>query len=273
MKVKTPGKPDEKRLNRLDKLKNKKGKKLVVYLMAGDPDLSTTEKLVYTLDKAGVSVIELGVPFSDPVADGPTIQKAGERALAAGVNLNSVIKLVKKIRGKTDVPIVFMLYFNLIFSYGFKKFISEAKAAGVDGVIIPDLPFDSEEEFYGEAVKNNLHVIYLASPTNRGKSITKIAEKSGGFVYYILEKGVTGSEKKGLKGLETLRKIKRAADIPVFAGFGVSTPKQAKRVCSVADGVIVGSAFIRVIEKAKGRGLLKAAEVFVKKFKRETGNG
>lgn len=255
-------------MNRMDALKDKSKKHLVIYAMAGDPDMKATETALYSLAKAGVSLIELGIPFSDPVADGPTIQRAGEISIANGTTIKSTMELVKKARKSVETPLVFMLYYNLILSYGPEKFIDDAVKCGVDGAIIPDLPFDEEAAFYEYAKKAGFYIICLVSPTNTRSRMKKIVEKSTGFVYYILQKGVTGARDKTSGELKELRVIKKMADKPVFAGFGISTPEQAAVVASYADGVIIGSAFVSLVEKwGKDAGKLEV-EIgrFVKNF-------
>jgi tryptophan synthase alpha chain len=255
-------------MNRIDLLKNKEKKHLVIYLMAGDPDLKTTEALIYSLAKQGVSAIELGIPFSDPVADGPTIQRAGERALKAGVTIAKALELVKKVRKTVNTPIIFMLYYNLIYSYGTDKFVVDCVKAGVDGVIVPDLPFDEEPKFYKTAENKGLYVICLVSPTNTVQRMKKIVEKTRGFVYYILLKGVTGARKQINTDFKFLSEIRKNSTKPVFAGFGVSTPEQASTVLKNADGVIVGSAYVSIIEKYGKNSvkLQKVSTAFINKF-------
>lgn len=259
-------------MNRIDTLKNKKS--LVIYLMSGDPDLRTTEKLLHVLASEGVSLIELGVPFSDPVADGPVIQKAGERALKNGVNLRQVLALVKRARKKTSIPIVLMLYYNIIYRYGTEKFARDAVKAGVDGVIVPDLPFDEEKSFYNSSIKHGLYIIYLTAPTNSAARAMKIVEKSRGFVYYILLKGVTGARAEAAADFKQVQFLRRAGKKPVFAGFGVSTPGQAEKVIAKTDGVIIGSSFVSLVEKySRTPGLLeKKARLFVRSFVRKVAN-
>lgn len=260
-------------MNRLYQLNSTNKKHLIIYLMAGDPDLKTTEKLIYLLDKLGVSVIELGVPFSDPIADGVTIQKAGERALKQGVNLEKVFLLMKKVRKKIKTPVVLMTYYNIIFNYGVEKFIVTAKKSGIDGVIIPDLPFDEEKDLYKLSLKNDFCIIYLVSPTNTFLRAKKIVEKSMGFVYYILIKGVTGTNKKSAFNLSYLNSLKKIAKKPIFAGFGVSKVKQVKEILKYFDGVIIGSAFVNIIAKyGKSKCLLPECEKFIKSFLNEAKN-
>ncbi len=255
-------------MNRMDMLKTGT-KKLVVYLMAGDPGLKETEELIVTLAQSGVSLVELGIPFSDPIADGPVIQKAGERALKRGVTIDKCLKVIENVRKKgIQVPIVAMTYYNLIHHYGSKRFVDSALKAGLDGAIIPDLPFDEEAEFHNYAKKRGFNLVYLVAPSNTMDRAKKIVEKSRGFVYYILQKGVTGGSKSVNSGFHMLQHVKTLSKIPVFAGFGVSDPLQAKEILKIADGVIIGSAFVSLCEKyGKNRNmLLKNAKMFVKKF-------
>lgn len=257
-------------MNRIDTL-DKHRKHLVIYLMAGDPDMKTTEELIYMLSESGVSLIELGLPFTDPMADGVSIQRAGERALKNKVTIKDVLALAAKVRKKISTPLVFMTYYNLIYNFGGEKFINEAKKAGVDGAIIPDLPFDEEKDFYRHAVKSNFHLIYLVSPANSAVRIKKIVEKTRGFVYYILLKGVTGARKKSEADYSNIKNVKKSTKKPVFAGFGISKPQHARVAFKHADGVIIGSAFVDLISKYGNnrKKLLNAARVFINKFMRE----
>jgi tryptophan synthase alpha chain len=259
--------------NRIDALKRDR-KHLIVYLMAGDPDLKTTEKLIYQLSARGVSLIELGVPFTDAMADGVSIQRAGERALKNKVTIKNVLALSARVRKKISTPLVFMTYYNLIYSYGGKKFIDDAKKSGVDGAIIPDLPFDEENDFYRYAVKKDFHLIYLVSPANNQSRVKKIVEKTKGFVYYILLKGVTGARSKSEADFSNIKSIKKFTKKPIFAGFGISKPKHADAALKQADGVIVGSAFVDVILKYSGNKtrLLKETGEFIQKFMKEVLN-
>lgn len=241
---------------------------MVFYLMAGDPDMEATYSLISMMERRGVSAVEIGIPFSDPVADGPAIQRAGLRALKKGVNISNTLELVKKLRFKVKIPLIAMTYYNIILSYGVKKFVDDSLKAGLDGAIIPDLPFDEEREFYDYALKKGFYLIYLVSPSNKPERIKKIVEKSRGFVYYILLKGVTGSGNRDKNPYSAVKKVKRVSDKPVFAGFGISEPKQAQAALKYADGAIVGSAFVSLCEKygASKKMLMKKAEDFVKKF-------
>jgi len=261
-------------MNRIDLLKQIKRKKLVIYLMAGDPDIAATESLIYMMAAKGVSLIEIGIPFSDPIADGPTIQAAGERALKKNITTGDVLKLVKKVRQKIETPIVAMTYYNLIYNYGTKRFIDDAAKAGLDGAIIPDLPFDEEVSVRKYALKKDFYMIYLAAPTNSRERIKKMVEKTSGFLYYILLKGTTGARERLHYDFKTIKDIKKNGKILVFSGFGISKPEQAKHVLQYTDGVIIGSAFVELMEKyGKSKGkLMKAAGTFVDEFLKEVNN-
>ncbi len=259
-------------MTRIDKkfkeLKKKRKKAFIVYITAGDPSLSTTEKLALELEKSGVDILELGVPFSDPMADGPTIQRASGRALKKKTNLASILTLVKKIRKKSDIPIALMSYFNPIFNYGTKDFVKRARASGVDGVIIPDLPPEEASELLKEAGKNDFNCIFLLAPTSTAKRIKIVSKKSSGFIYYVSLTGVTGARNTlPSQVVSDVRKIKRSAGKPVCVGFGISTPKQIRAIASVSDGVILGSAVIKVIEKNLSKpGLVRKTANFVKRM-------
>jgi tryptophan synthase alpha chain len=257
-------------MNRIDAL-DKHRKHLIMYLMAGDPDLATTEKLVYQLAGAGVSLIELGVPFTDPMADGVSIQRAGERALKNRVTMKNVLALSARMRKKISTPLVFMTYYNLIYSYGGRKFIDDAVKAGVDGAIIPDLPYDEEPDFYKYAVKKNFHLIYLVSPANGQARLKKIVEKTKGFVYYILLKGTTGARARSEADFSNIKNVKKYTKKPVFAGFGISRPKHAREALKQADGVIIGSAFVDIIARygKSSKRLLRETAKFTGRFMRE----
>lgn len=241
-------------MNRIDKkfnqLKKLKKKAFLAFITCGDPDLATTEKLALEFEKSGVDILELGVPFSDPLADGPIIQAASQRALKNKTNLKNVFNLVKNLRKKIDMPIVLLTYYNIIFHFGVKRFAQEAKTSGVDGVIVPDLPLEESAELNKATKDNKLDLIFLLAPTSDKNRIKSISAKSSGFIYYVSLTGTTGVRKSLSKEvLQKVRQIKKISKKPVCVGFGVSTPKQAKLVAAYADGVIVGSAIVKVIEK------------------------
>lgn len=221
-------------------------KAFVAYVMAGDPDYETSLAIVKGLPEAGVDVIELGMPFTDPMADGPTIQLAGQRALEAGQTLQKTLDMAAEFR-KTDdtTPIVMMGYFNPIFSRGVDRFLADAKAAGVDGLIVVDLPPEEDEELCIPARDAGLNFIRLATPTTDNRRLPKVLQNTSGFVYYVSIAGVTGAAEAdaAVVAPEVVR-IKRATDLPICVGFGIRTPEGARAIASVADGVVVGSAIV-----------------------------
>jgi len=241
-------------VNRIEKLfrklKAENKKTFIPYIMAGDPSLAKTEDIVLMFEECGADIVELGVPFTDPLADGPTIQRAAERALKEGVTLKKVISLVKRLRQKTKIPLVLMTYYNLVFKYGEEKFIADAKEAGVDGVIIPDLPPDEAQAFTKFAKKSAIATIFLLAPTSTGERIKKVAAASTGFIYYVSITGITGSQLLLDGSIEkTISNIRGITDKPVAVGFGISTPEEARAVAGISDGVIIGSA---IVKKAQG---------------------
>ena len=225
-------------------------KALVTYIMAGDPDYATSLDLMRGLPAAGVDVIELGMPFTDPMADGPTIQLAGQRALASGQTLQKTLDMVAEFRkSDTVTPIVFMGYYNPIYSRGVARFLADAKAAGVDGLIVVDLPPEEDDELCIPAQKAGLNFIRLATPTTDDKRLPKVLQNTSGFVYYVSITGITGAAaaQSAEVGPEVAR-IKSATDLPVIVGFGIRTPETAEAIASVADGAVVGSAIVKQVE-------------------------
>jgi len=241
------------RIEKVFKELKKEGRKaLIPYIMSGDPSLDATERILFDLEDAGADLVELGVPFSDPLADGPTIQRASERSLKHGTTLKKVLNLVRKIRKKTAIPIILMTYYNPVFKMGVIEFFKRAVDSGVDGVIIPDLIPDEAMDYIHTARRYNVDTIFLLAPTSTEERIKRVVRASTGFVYFVSITGVTGARlimDKMMK--ETLNRIKNISKIPVAVGFGVSTPQEAKTVSRLADGVIVGSAIVRLIEQGK----------------------
>ena len=224
----------------------------IPYLTAGYPSLPKTAALVRTLERAGADVIELGFPFSDPLADGPTIQWSSAQALAKGVKIRQIFRLVRSLRRQTQVPLVAMSYANLIDHYGVKAFCRDAIKAGLDGVIVPDLPPEEASELVQAARKVRLATIFLAAPTSSPKRLRQIARLSRGFIYFVSLTGVTGARRQLPKELnQQVRRLKKMTSLPVAVGFGVSNPAQVKQLARVADGVIVGSAIIQAIRRSK----------------------
>ena len=239
-------------MQRLEKcfaeLKKQRRKALITFITAGDPDLDATCELVETLVKAGADIVELGVPFSDPLADGPTIQAASLRALAQGTTLKKIIATVKKIRSRTDVPLVLMTYYNPLYHYGLKELVRDAAAAGVDGLIVPDLPLEESLELRRLAAEK-LAIIPLAAPTTSEARLFKIVAAGRGFLYYVTVTGITGARtslpEELSHSLDQVKKI--AGELPLAAGFGISTPEQAQTVGCHTDAIIVGSALVEII--------------------------
>lgn len=244
--------------NRIDQkfreLQKQKKKAFIAFLTAGDPDLKTTRELVLQFEKVGVDIVELGVPFSDPLADGPTIQAASQRALVKGVNLKQILTAVKQIRQTSQIPIALMTYYNPVYHYGEDLFIREAKQCGVDGVIIPDLPPEEAASLIKSAKAHGLCAIFFLAPTTTDQRVKSIVKASTGFVYYVSLTGVTGAGKDFSKNnAMKIRLAKKFTKKPICVGFGISTPAQVKSVGEIADGVIVGSAIVRQIEKNEGK--------------------
>ena len=228
-------------------------KAFVSYVMAGDPDYATSLDVVKGLPKAGVDIIELGIPFTDPMADGPTIQLAGQRALEAGQTLQKTLDMVTAFRAEDDTtPIVLMGYYNPIYNRGVDRFLADAKAAGVDGLIIVDLPPEEDDELCIPAQKAGLNFIRLATPTTDDKRLPKVLQNTSGFVYYVSITGITGAAnaEAGDVGPEVAR-IKAKTDLPVIVGFGIKTPEAAQTIAGVADGAVVGSAIVAQIAEGK----------------------
>ena len=222
---------------------------LVAYLMAGDPSLAETGRLVIEAERRGADVIELGVPFSDPIADGPVIQRAGGRALAAGTSLPRVLEMVSTLRGQVSVPLVLMTHYNPVLAFGLKSFARTAADAGADGVIVPDLPYEECEPLRAETEPAGLDIIQLVAPTSTPARVKTLARLSRGFVYLVSLTGITGERRELPKDLDVqIRTLRLVTTKPVCVGFGVSTPEQVAAVGKLADGVVVGSAIVRTIE-------------------------
>lgn len=233
------------------KLRGEGRKAFIPYVMAGDPSLARTKKLVRLLGDCGADIIELGVPFSDPLADGPTIQAAANRSLKRGVTLRKVIATVAEIRKKSEVPIVLMTYYNPVFKYGDEKFVRDATRAGVDGIIVPDLPPDEAGTLMKFSRKYGLDTIFLLAPTSTLQRMQLVAKYSTGFIYYVSITGITGAALKlDASQRKSIGAIKGITRKPVALGFGVSSPKEARAVAEFADGVIVGSAIVRKIKES-----------------------
>jgi len=232
-------------------LKRKGKKAFIPYIMTGDPSLGKTKDMVLMLEECGADIVELGVPFTDPLADGPIIQRASERALSEGITLKKVIAFVEGLRQGTQIPLVLMTYYNPVFKYGEELFVKNARNAGVDGVIIPDLPPDESGNLIRFSRKAHLDTIFLLAPTSTPERIQKVAKASRGFIYYVSVTGITGSRLSLDESLGLfISEIKKYSDKPVSVGFGVSTPEEASSVAKVSDGVIVGSAIVKRLHES-----------------------
>ena len=225
------------------------GKAFIPFITCGDPDLETTAAAVRAAVKSGADLIELGIPFSDPTAEGPVIQGANIRALKGGVKTDMVFELVRELRSDVTVPMVFMTYANVVFSYGAEKFISTCAEIGIDGLILPDIPFEEKEEFLPICRRYDVALISLIAPTSENR-IGMIAKEAEGFIYIVSSLGVTGMRSEINTDLESIVSvIRQNTDVPCAVGFGISTPEQAKKMAAVSDGAIVGSAIIRFLER------------------------
>jgi tryptophan synthase alpha chain len=242
------------------------GKAFIPFITGGDPDLETTEKILYALDEAGADLIELGIPFSDPVAEGPVIEAADERALKGGCTTETLFGLLARIRKNIKAPVVFMTYYNPVFVYGVEKFTGRCADIGIDGLIVPDLPYEERGELLEPCRSKGLELISLIAPTSEER-IREIAQNSGGFLYCVSSLGTTGERSDiGNNAERMIGRAKQAADIPCAVGFGISTPEQACETARFADGVIVGSAIVKIIGEY-GRDCAEPVSQFAKKIK------
>lgn len=241
---------------RFSTLKTQRSKALVTFITAGDPDLPATEEMIHLLEEAGADVIELGVPFSDPMADGPTIQLSSERALASGTTLHGILEVVKRVRFRSGIPIILMGYLNPLHAYGYDIFCRDAVEAGVDGVLVVDMPPEESHDLTVPARHYGLDVIFLLTPTSDAARISAVDRLGSGFVYYVTVTGVTGARTSVSSTLaQELSRVKQVITLPVMAGFGISTPEQAAEVGRLADGVVVGSAIVKLFERYRGEEL------------------
>lgn len=244
-----------------------KGKAFIPFITVGDPSLAVTEQLVLEMAKAGADIIELGIPFSDPSAEGPVIQEADYRALAAGVTTDHVFKLVKKIRQSCDVPLVLMTYANPVFVYGTERFMQQCRECGVDGVIVPDVPFEEKQELLPYCQKYGITLISMIAPTSEDR-IPMIVKEAEGFIYCVSSMGVTGvREELGNQVTEMVSKVKAVKDIPCAVGFGIGTPQQAAEMAAMSDGVIVGSAIVQIVAEYGEECVPRVAE-YVRQMKK-----
>ncbi len=241
------------------------GKAFIPFLTCGDPSLDITEQLVYAMAENGAALIELGIPFSDPTAEGPVIQAANVRALSQGVTTDKIFDMVRRIRQKTNIPMVFMTYANVVFSYGAERFIQTAAEIGMDGLILPDLPYEEKDEFDPLCKQYGLDLISLIAPTSHER-IRMIAKDASGFVYCVSSLGVTGVRSQITTDIGAMvQLVKEAQDIPCAVGFGISTPEQAKKMAALSDGAIVGSAIVKLCAQY-GKGCVPHVAAYVKEM-------
>ena len=246
------------------------GKAFIPFITCGDPDLETAGKIVRAAVKNGADLIELGIPFSDPTAEGPVIQGANLRALSGGVTTDMIFDFVRELRQDVTIPLVFMTYANVVFSYGAEDFISTCAGIGIDGIILPDLPFEEKGEFQPICAKYGVDLISLIAPTSYDR-IAMIAKEAEGFLYIVSSLGVTGTRSEITTDLSAIVKVVREnTDIPCAIGFGISTPEQAKKMAGISDGAIVGSAIIKLMEQ-HGREAAEPVGAYVREMKRAIG--
>ena len=244
----------------------KNGKAFIPFMTCGDPDLETTAAAVRAAAQAGADLIELGIPFSDPTAEGPVIQEANLRALTGGATTDKIFDLVRELRRDVTVPLVFMTYANVVYSYGAEKFIGTCAQIGIDGLILPDLPFEEKEEFLPLCHAHAIDLISMIAPTSADR-IEKIAREAEGFLYLVSSLGVTGTRSEITTDLDSIvRTVRRATNVPCAVGFGISTPEQAKKMAALSDGAIVGSAIVKLFAKY-GREAPRYVGEFVKTMK------
>lgn len=241
---------------------------LIPFITAGDPDLDTTASLVLSMEKAGADIVELGIPYSDPIADGVVIQEASFRSLSNGFKIKLLMDTVKKIRLSSDIPLVYMLYYNSIFKYGMEKFISEAKASGIDGLIVPDIPLEERDDLKSIAEASGIYLIPLVAPTSKER-IQRIVSGSKGFIYCVSTNGVTGARNTLSTDIKSyMETVSQYSDTPKALGFGISSPEMAEKYKSYCDGIIVGSALVKKIADAENTAsALETASKFIRSMK------
>ena len=255
---------------KFDDLKKRGEKALIIYLTAGDPSLEKTYEMILGLDRAGVDIVEIGVPFSDPTADGPIIQAASQRALKSGTTLPGILNLIGEVRKFSEIPIVLFGYYNPVFIYGNEKFAKKAREAGVDGILMVDLPPEESGELRRYTDAEGIDFISLITPTSDNGRIKKISERASGFIYYVSVTGVTGTKRPEIADVrKDMEGIKKMTSLPVSVGFGISTPEQVGEVSEYADGVVVGSAIVRLIEEnSKRKDLVEKVSSFARELKK-----
>ncbi len=259
------------RINRIFKESNKK---LVTFTTAGDPDIQTSIKIIEKILKNKCDIIEIGMPFSDPMADGPTIQLSSNRAIKNGVTLNEIFYICKNIRKISNTtPIILMGYYNVIYNYGIKKFVNSCKKNEIDGLIIVDLQPEEDSDLVNELKKNSIDLIRLITPTTDKKRLKIILKNASGFLYYVTITGITGQKTADINGLKkSIKEIKKYTSLPIVAGFGIKNKKHVKQICKVVDGAVVGSSIVKIVEDNLGnkKKMLNKIELFTKNLKSGT---
>lgn len=253
-------------MNRIEKqfaaLKNAQKKALITYITAGHPTIDHTEELIYAQIRGGADIIEIGIPFSDPLADGPVIQKAAQRALDGGVTINKVFECIEKARKNTEIPLVFLVYYNTVLAYGVEAFVKKCSQIGIDGLIIPDLPLEEQSEILPYINETDMALIPLVAPTSKDR-MKKITENGRGFVYCVSSLGVTGMGGNFYREVEAfLSEVRTQTELPLAVGFGISNKEDIKRFQPYVDAVIVGSAIVKHVEESDGNAV--AVETFIK---------
>ena len=261
--------------NRIEKSFLDSKKKLITFVTGGDPDIKLSLKLIKQLPKSGADLIEIGMPFSDPMADGPTIQLSSNRSISKGVDLENIFEICKEFRKSNDyTPIILMGYYNIIFHYGIKRFVNSCVKNGVDGLIIVDLQPEEDLSLSREIKKRNINLIRLITPTTNKERLKTILNNASGFLYYVTITGITGQHSANLKELKTsIKEIKKYTNLPIVSGFGIKNSKQIKEISSFCDGVVIGSSIIKIIEKNYLRNkakIIPSIDNFVKNLKKGT---
>jgi len=256
---------------RIKKIFSNKEKKLITFVTGGDPEQKTSQEILKTIIENGADMIEIGMPFSDPMADGPTIQRSSIRAIKSGTNLNTIFKICTDIRKfNKDIPIILMGYYNIIFHYGIKQFTQICSSVGIDGLIIVDLQPEEDDELYVSIKNKGIDLIRLITPNTTSERLKIITSNASGFLYYVTITGITGQESADIHELKkSILKIRNYSDLPIVAGFGINNKNQINEICKITDGAVVGSSIIKIIEKNQGNKeeMLRLIGTFVKELK------
>ena len=240
-----------KNINRIKTIFSNKNKKLITFVTGGDPDVKTSLKIIKSLPKSGADIIEIGMPFSDPMADGPTIQLSSNRSIMKGTSLNDIFKISSHIRKyKEDIPIILMGYYNVIFHFGIKNFVNKCVESGIDGLIIVDLQPEEDSDLYDKLKLQNINLIRLITPTTDKERLKLILNNASGFLYYVTITGITGQHSANMEELKkSINLIKSFSNLPIMAGFGIKDANDVKKICQIADGAVVGSSIVKIIEQ------------------------